>query len=172
MKVAKFERISETEFAKSHSKNADLDVLYGFDMPKRATTGSAGYDFYAPEDIILKPGETVTVKTCIRCRIDSGWFLAIFPRSGHGFKYKVQLYNTTGIIDSDYYNADNEGHIMVKLFNDYRLPENPTEEDIEKATLRVPAGTAFCQGIFLPYGLTVDDNSDGVRTGGFGSTSN
>ena len=81
-------------------------------FPKRATSGSAGYDFYAPCGISLKPGETVKVLTGIRARIDEGWVLTLYPRSGLGFRYRLQLNNTVGVIDSDYYGSDNEGHIQ------------------------------------------------------------
>ena len=99
--------------------------------------------------------------TGLRARIEPGWVLLLLPRSGQGFKYRLQLYNTVGVIDSDYYGADNEGHIFVKLINANR----------EGKTLHVKKGEAFAQGLFLPFGITVNDEADGVRTGGFGSTS-
>ena len=91
-------------------------------------------------------------------RIENGWVLGLYPRSGLGFKYRLQLNNTVGIIDSDYYNSDNEGHIFVKLSN---------EGDKEIKILR---GNAFCQGIFMQYGITEDDKVETSRNGGFGST--
>ena len=87
----------------------------------------------------------------------------IYPRSGLGFKYKVQLYNTVGVIDSDYFNAKNEGHILVKIYND--SPDETKQLFLDK-------GDAFVQGIFQPYGIVEDDNATAERTGGFGSTSN
>lgn len=96
----------------------------------------------------------------MRVWIENGWVLKLYPRSGLGFKYRLQMDNTVGIIDSDYYSADNEGHIFIKLTNDSK----------EKKTLTVPAGNGFAQGIFVEFGVTLDDESDGVRTGGFGST--
>ena len=86
-------------------------------MPKRATKGSAGYDFFAPETFSLNPKETIKIATGIRAKIADGWVLAIFPRSGLGFKYRLTLDNTVGIIDSDYFNAENEGHIFIKMTN-------------------------------------------------------
>ena len=68
--------------------------------------------------------------------------------------------NTVGIIDSDYFYSDNEGHIFAKLTND-------TNED---RTLEIPAGTGFMQGIFVEYGITVDDDVTDIRNGGLGST--
>lgn len=127
-------------------------------LPRRATAGSAGYDFRAPEGFTLEPGASVKVPTGVRARIEPGWVLLLFPRSGLGFKYRLQLNNTVGVIDSDYFGAKNEGHIFIKLTN------------AGDRALSVAAGEAFAQGVFLPYGLTVDDRADGVRTGGFGST--
>ena len=86
--------------------------------------------------------------------------LKIYPRSGLGFKFRLQLNNTVGIIDSDYFYSDNEGHIFIKITNDSN----------EGKTVQVKAGTGFAQGIFLEYGITVDDDATAVRNGGFGST--
>jgi len=133
-------------------------------LPKRATSGSAGYDFYAPEDLVLKPGDTIKVPTGIRSRMDDGWVLMIFPRSGLGFKYRVMLDNTVGIIDSDYYNSDNEGHIMIKITNCSHIGNG------EPKTVTVQKGQGFAQGVFLPFGITGDDECTAVRNGGLGST--
>ena len=128
-------------------------------LPKRSTSGSAGYDFFSPIDIHLEPNESITIPTGIKCQIENRWFLGLFPRSGLGFKYNMTLSNTCGIIDEDYFeNENNEGHIMVKIING-----KDKAFDIER-------GKAFVQGIFLPYGVTVDDETDGVRKGGMGST--
>ncbi len=161
-RIAKFEKISLEQFVKDWD-SANADKLYAdIKLPKRATTGSAGYDFFAPEEFSLKPGETIKVPTAIRAKIDEGWVLKIYPRSGLGFKYRLSLDNTVGIIDSDYYNSSNEGHIMIKI----------TNNSLEGKTVTVEKGTAFAQGIFLEYGICVDDDADGVRDGGFGSTTN
>lgn len=127
-------------------------------LPQRATAGSAGYDFFTPTALELAPGESLAVPTGVRARIDPGWALLLFPRSGLGFKYRLMLNNTVGVVDSDYFGALNEGHIFIKLYNAGDRP------------LSVPAGAAFAQGVFLPYGLTDDDAAGGLRTGGFGST--
>ncbi len=92
--------------------------------------------------------------------MDEDWVFTLYPRSGLGFKYRLQMNNTVGIIDSDYYNSDNEGHIFIKMTNDTN----------EGKTVEVSQGTGFAQGIFLEYGITVDDEADGVRNGGLGST--
>lgn len=153
-KIAQFEKVSLTEFIKS--SNADLygDIL----LPKRATSGSAGYDFFAPETFTLNAGETIKIPTGIRVKIDEGWVLNIYPRSSLGFKYRLRLDNTVGIIDSDYYNADNEGHIFIKITN------------CGDKELTVEKGKAFAQGVFTPYGITYDDDASAKRSGGFGST--
>ncbi len=167
-KIAKFEKVSYEQFKKDYidcfNEESDEKIKEIYDnikLPKRATKGSAGYDFYSPITFTLKPCETIKIPTGIRVKIEDGWFLANFPRSGLGFKYRLQLNNTVGIIDADYYNALNEGHIMSKLTNDSK----------ENKEVLITAGNGFIQGIFLPFGITVDDESDEIRTGGFGSTS-
>ena len=163
-KAAQFQIISrnifETDSRRLGFENGIETAYEGIALPRRATAGSAGYDFCTPYALRLAPGESVTVPTGIRARIDEGWFLMIVPRSGLGFKYRLQLNNTVGVIDSDYYGAKNEGHIFIKLTNDSN----------EGRSLKVAAGEAFAQGIFTPFGITVDDEAEGVRTGGFGST--
>ena len=86
--------------------------------------------------------------------------LQCYPRSGLGFKFRLQLNNTVGIIDSDYFYSDNEGHIFAKITNDSK----------EGKTLTVEVGQGFMQGIFMPFGITVDDEVTAIRNGGFGST--
>lgn len=131
-------------------------------LPKRATKNSAGYDFFAPYDFELAPKQTIKIPTGIKVELDSDKVLLMMPRSGQGFKYKVQLYNTVGVIDSDYYNNENnEGHIWIKLYND--SPDGKT--------LSVKQGDAICQGIIMQYYTTDEDSAQDVRKGGFGSTS-
>lgn len=153
-RIAKFEKVSLQEFSKT-CPQTDYDKII---LPKRATSGSAGYDFFALNDFTLNPSETIKIATGIRVKIDEGWVLKIYPRSGLGFKYRLRLDNTVGIIDSDYYFADNEGHIFIKMTNCGDKP------------LTVEGGKAFAQGVFVEYGITVDDDCESVRTGGFGST--
>jgi len=164
-RIAKFEKVSFEKFKSDWEdtfpgKNDVNEVYDGIKLPKRATTGSAGYDFYTPKAFTLKPGETVKIPTGIRVRIDDGWVLKLYPRSGLGFKFRLQFNNTVGIIDSDYYNSSNEGHIFCKITNDSN----------ESKTIELNKGDGFCQGIFVEYGITVDDDADGKRDGGFGST--
>ena len=161
-RIAKFEKVSLEQFRQAYTGDDAERVYNAIKLPRRATSGSAGYDIFAPFEITLKAGETVKIPTGIRVKIEDGWFLSLYPRSGLGFKFRLQLDNTVGIIDSDYYNAENEGHIMVKLTNDTR----------EGKTVQIAAGAGFVQGIFLEYGITEDDDADGERVGGFGSTDN
>lgn len=159
-KIALFEKVSLKQFGEGYS-GADCESVYtDIKLPRRATVGSAGYDFFAPYDIALAPGETAKIPTGIRVKMEDGWVLMLFPRSGLGFKYRVQLDNTVGIIDKDYYDSDNEGHIFIKITNDSK----------DGKSVSIARGTAFAQGIFTQFGITIDDDADGVRNGGFGST--
>jgi dUTP pyrophosphatase len=153
-RIAQFFKVSKDEYLKS----ATLDAYDSIMLPKRATSGSAGYDFFSPIAFCLEPNQTIKVPTGIRVKIDEGWVLKIYPRSSLGFKYRLRLDNTVGIIDSDYFNADNEGHIFIKITNCGDKP------------LEVEKGKAFAQGIFVEYGITVDDDCSTERTGGIGST--
>ncbi len=165
-RIARFEKISrkqfETDLKKANPTVENTDEIYdAIKLPKRATSGSAGYDFYAPFDIHLEKGKSVLIPTGIRAKINDGWVLSIYPRSGLGFKHRVQLDNTVGIIDSDYYNSSNEGHIMIKLSCDAHGYE---------ASADVACGNGFAQGIFTQFGITFDDDVSETRDGGFGST--
>ena len=163
-RMAAFEKVSFERFKNDSAEimpEKAADIVYSsLKLPRRATKGSAGYDFYTPFDIKLEPGESVKVPTGIRCSMDEGWVLKIYPRSGLGFKYRLQLNNTVGIIDSDYYYSDNEGHIMIKITNDSK----------DGKTVEIRAGEGFAQGIFVEYGITYDDEANEERNGGFGST--
>ena len=156
-RIAKFEKVSEAEFLKACDS---LEVYNDIKLPKRATVGSAGYDFYAPFEITLAPGETIKIPTGIRVKMEVNYVLKLYPRSGLGFKYRLQLNNTVGIIDSDYYYSDNEGHIFAKVTNDSN----------EGKTVTINKGEGFMQGIFIEYGITIDDDTTEIRNGGFGST--
>lgn len=164
-RVAQFEKVSFEQFEKDfkdvYGDKYDAKEVYdSIRLPKRATAGSAGYDFYAPVDIDLKPGETAKIPTGIRVRILDNWVLKVYPRSGLGFKYRLQLNNTVGIIDSDYYGSSNEGHIFIKI----------TDDSNEGKAVSVKAGDGYAQGIFVEYGITFDDDASEKRDGGFGST--
>ena len=163
-KVAKFSKVSFEQFnegwQEAFGQAVERDKYDALKLPTRATVGSAGYDFFSPLTFTLEPGETIKIPTGIRAEIAEGWVLMLFPRSGLGFKYRLQMNNTVGIIDSDYFYSDNEGHIFVKLTNDSK----------ENKTVIVEAGQGFVQGLFIPFGITEDDNVSALRNGGFGST--
>ncbi len=159
-KVARFSRVSRGEYNSACNRlNIEGPNWDDITLPERATVGSAGYDFYAPFNFTLAPGEEITIPTGIRAEIKEGYVLMIFPRSGLGFKYRMTLNNTVGIIDSDYFFSDNEGHIMIRF-------TNCSKDKI----LDVLKGQGFAQGIFVPFGITEDDDATGLRNGGFGST--
>ena len=166
-RIAQFFKVSYEQYKEAYqdtygdaSEEEIREVYDSIKLPKRATSGSAGYDFYAPVAITLEPGKTVKVPTGIRAKMEDNWVLKLYPRSGLGFKYRLQLNNTVGIIDSDYYYSDNEGHIFAKITNDSN----------EGKTVEIAEGTGFMQGIFIEYGITLDDDVTDVRNGGFGST--
>ena len=151
---AKFEKVSFEQF-KEHGTR---EVYDGIKLPRRATAKSAGYDFFAPIDLTIAPHQTVTVATGVRALMPDNWCLMIFPRSGLGFKYKLRLNNTVGIIDADYSDSDNEGHVFIRMTN---------ESD---NLLSIDKGSAFAQGVFVQYLLTEDDDTVEQRNGGLGST--
>ena len=146
MKVRGFETVSAW---------ADQNIR----LPERKTAQSAGYDIEAAASVMLLPGKVTIVPTGLKAYMQSDEYLALFVRSGIAIKRGLMLVNGTGIIDADYYNnADNEGHIMVALYN------------TTDASVSIEKGDRVAQGIFLKY-LTVDDDAaSGVRVGGVGST--
>ena len=168
--VAKFQKVSYDQFKKdmidalwfdkSTDENRILESYNFVTLPTRATVGSAGSDFVSPVKFTLQPGQTVKIPTGIRVKLLSDWVMKIYPRSGLGFKYKLKLDNTVGIIDSDYFYSDNEGHIMIKI----------TNHSSDGKILKIETGDRFSQGIFVEYGITVDDDVKTIRNGGFAST--
>lgn len=165
-RVGEFEKVSFEQFYGAMKDEfgigeTEARMMYDLiDIPKRSTVGSAGYDFMSPVSVVLAPGTSAKIPTGIRVKIDDGWWLCCAPRSGLGTKYRMQLDNTIGVIDSDYYNSDNEGHIFAKITNDSR----------QEKVLEIKAGDRFVQTIFVPFGITYSDAADGVRNGGWGST--
>ena len=155
MTIAKFLHVSEGQYAAALPDALEISAI---PLPARATAGSAGYDFICPAAITLQPGEAVTIPTGIRCEMRPGWVLMVFPRRGLGFKHQVRLANTVGVIDSDYFHAANEGHIMVRIVNG------------GDHAVSIAKGERFCQGVFLPHGLAEEDEVLADREGGFGST--
>lgn len=179
--ITQFEKVSYEQFFKDFVKTFNLQVTRKLEdetietvdldsfirpfydsikLPQRATSGSAGYDFYTPIDLNIVPNTTVKIPTGIRCKMKRNYVLQIYPRSSLGFKYRCQLDNTVGIIDSDYYESDNEGHIFIKITND----------TLENKTIELKSGDAFAQGILNKYYLAKEDKVHTKRNGGFGST--
>ena len=136
-----------------------IQAIYDkIELPTRATTGSAGYDFHCPIDINIAVGTSVKIPTGIKCEMDSDIVLFGIIRSSLGFKYEVGIVNQTAVVDSDYFYSDNEGHIFFKL-------HNYGDKDC-----RLNQGDRFAQGVFLKYEITDDDNVTAKRNGGMGST--
>ena len=128
-------------------------------LPARTTKGSAGYDICTPVDIDIKPNETCAVKTDIKAKVKDNEVLLVFIRSSVGIKKRVMLPNSVGVIDSDFYNnLDNDGNITLALYN------------FGTETQHFKAGDRIAQGMFVKYDVTVDDNANGERVGGIGST--
>lgn len=166
-RVAQFYKVSFEQFLLDCQKlfpklnQEEIQKIYEtIQLPKRATKGSAGYDFFTPIRFTLNPKENIQIPTGIRVQIENGWMLQCFPKSGQGTRFRLQLDNTVGIIDSDYFYAQNEGHILVKITNDTN----------ENKVFSIDQNKAFCQGIFVEYGITMDDYVNEDRIGGFGST--
>ena len=169
-RIAKFEKVSKEQYKKDfevtpymlHSNDPNLALNWCYDnlqLPIRKTKGSAGYDFIAPCDLVILPHSEALIKTGIKCQIDEGYVLELYPRSSLGFKFNLTLANTVGIIDSDYYNNENnEGHIMIKMINH------------SDKTITIKKGEGYAQGLFKEFFITKDDNSTDVRVGGIGST--
>lgn len=164
--IATFEKVSFEEYLKARGQMMPADTDYAKDkifkewenikLPKRSTSGAAGYDFHIPFNAGFNDKPRM-IPTGIRARIEDGWALFIFPRSGFGTKFGMHLANTAGIIDPDYYFATNEGHIMAMI-------------GVTQGPLLVNAGDRFIQGVLLPYGTATNGNTDNQRTGGLGST--
>ena len=176
-RIAKFEKVSYDQFKKDwldtfpNKFNDDWtedevdkvirNIYDSIELPKRGTSGSAGYDFHCPSYITIPINSSIKIPTGIKCYMYDGWVLECYPRSSYGFKYGACLANTVGIVDKDYYdNTNNEGHIFIKLVNDSVLAK----------PIEINTGDAFCQGILTPFGITYDDDTTEIRTGGIGST--
>ena len=146
-----------------------FEVAKGFEeskinMPVRKTKYSAGYDVEAAEDVVVpafNPGQAPTlIKTGIKAYMPEDEYLMLCNRSSNPKKKGLVLANGVGIIDGDYYeNPDNDGHIMFAFYN-------IKEEDIE-----IKKGDCIGQAIFQKFAIVDNDNAEGNRLGGFGSTS-
>lgn len=149
-----FEKVSTSEFKKYYSED-----LYDFSLPVRSTRNSAGYDFFAVDEYVIKAHSCLKIVSGVKAQMNGDEVLYLFSRSSMAIKNNITLKNNVAVIDSDFYNnVDNEGNICFVL-------ENNGNEDfvIEK-------GTRFAQGVFMKYLVTDDDNCGGARNGGIGST--
>lgn len=156
--MRKFEIISKKQFDIDFKNyNIDYESLI---LPKRNTKFSAGYDFYLPFDIELKPNEIIKIPTGIKAIMNEDEFLGIYVQSSLGFKYNIRLCNQVGIIDYDYYNnIDNEGHMFVRLENE------------GETTVTLKKNDRYVQGIFQKYYIVDDEEKiENKRIGGLGST--
>lgn len=162
-------------------------------LPLRATRTSAGYDFFAVQDLYIKPGKTAKFWTDIKVYLQPDEVLLMVPRSSIGIKRDLMLANTVGVIDSDYYNnPDNEGNIAIclrnlkdsiqysgdGLINVMGLNNVPVElripiiKDLTEAnTVFIPKGDRVVQGIIVNYLESDNCNCKEERSGGIGSTS-
>lgn len=159
-KVSLEQYLEDTQYLILPGGQNSQEIYDSIKIPQRATEKSAGYDFYAPFAFTLAPGETIKIPTGIRVLLDDDKFLMCAPRSGLGFKARIQLDNTVGIIDADYSGSNNEGHIHCKLTNDSRGGK----------VISVGQGEGYMQGIILQYFKVEGDNVTRQRDGGFGST--
>ena len=151
-----FEKISFEQFKKDICD--DIEFYNNYELPRRGSKNSCGYDFFSINDIVLRPGEIVKIPTGYKASFMEDEALLLVVRSSMGFKANIRMCNQVGVIDSDYYgNTSNEGHMWVALKN-----EGDNDYIIKK-------GDAYCQGIFVKY-LTCGDEVDTVRESGIGST--
>lgn len=152
-----FELVSKEEYEKTDAELPYEELV----LPKRSTVKAGGYDVISTKTFTLKVGETITVPTGFKAYMQDGEILMLAPRSGVGFKYQIQLANTIGVGDGDYYNCEgNEGHYFVRLVN-------RGTKDWE-----VKAGDRIVQAMFMPILLADGDDfkSGEIRKNGFGST--
>lgn len=164
--IACFERVSYETFTESFllhgygDSSKARDAYAAIKMPMRKTRRSAGHDISIPFDLRLAPGEKTLIPTGLRCGIQGDYVMLIFPRSSFGIKKRMKISNTIPVIDADYFEADNEGHIFIDI-------ENCGNND-----LILNKGDAFAQAVFVPYGIAVGSSSSTKRKGGIGSTDN
>ena len=167
-KVAKFEKVSWGQFQKDYvdtfgeGKTINMDdvrkIYDDIKLPCRKTRFSAGHDISIPFNITLPSKEKLMIPTGVRCKIDTDYVMIIAPRSSLGIKKGLRISNTIPVIDSDYYDADNEGHIFVSVINDGKEP------------IKFKVGDNIVQALFVPYGIADDNVVIAERTGGIGST--
>ena len=200
----RFEKVSLKQFIQDcagfcTNEYALEQAYYQIKLPEAKTLDSAGFDFYAPFHIDIYSDSKVRIPTGIRwiCEDEElvqygtrfGFYLQLVPRSSLGCKYRLQLSNTVGIIDADYWKSDNGGHILVDIYRPsmlevvtswYTNDENGIlnmvsfpkrgHDAFDNEVLTIEAGSAFVQGIIQPYVKLPEYTRKEVRNGGFGST--
>lgn len=159
------ERVIRIKITKGDETMRGFEKAKGFEdleieLPKRSTKRSAGYDFALIEETIIPAGKIVWGKTGLKAYMADDEVLFLYPRSSLARKRGLMLSNNVGVVDSDYYgNVDNDGHIMISLYNF-------TDKDVT-----LPVGERVAQGIFQKYlTCTNEDVITSERKGGFGST--
>lgn len=141
-----FLRISFEQFKKDVEDN--IELYDNIKIPQRETNATAGYDIYLLNDITLKSGEIMKIPTGLKCFFEKDEVLILVVRSSMGFRYNIRLCNQVGVIDSDYYNnQDNEGHIWIKVQN-----EGDKEITLKK-------DDSIVQGMFFKYLTTKSDKT-------------
>lgn len=177
----KFERVSEDQFLEDCEHLMGMDIrecCYDYNaiqLPRASTPYSAGFDFCSPLTIDVPTNQIIWIPTGIRWVVNHenvaeafgemvGLQLQLYPRSGLSTKFGIRLANTVGIVDSDYSDSDNEGHIILAMIRDMTSVFNPP-------IFRFPQGDRVAQGIVQPYIKNMKfTKADASRNGGFGST--
>lgn len=145
-----FEKISFYQFRKDVKD--DIGLYSEYQLPKRDSNKTAGYDIYLLEDLVIEPNQILKIPTGIKAHFEKDEVLFIFVRSSMGFKYNIRLCNQVGVIDADYYNNENnEGHIWIRIQNE--------GDDI----VRLSKGEAVAQGIFMKYLTTDSDQKINIK---------
>ena len=164
-KIAHFEKVSEEQFYGGLKKIRDgfsdgyyKNVYDNIILPQRATTGSAGHDIASPIAFELKPNQEIVIPLGIRCVIDEGYVMLVFPRSSMGIKHGLYIKNTVPVIDSDYSRSDNEGHIYLCVVNG------------GDKSVCIYEGDRIAQAMFVPFGVADTEKVTVKRNGGIGST--
>lgn len=134
----------------------------GVKLPVRSTRNSAGYDFFAAEDVTIEPCQIRLVPTGVKAKMAEDEVLLLFNRSSMPFKKRLVLINGVGVVDADYYgNESNDGHILFAFMNITNL----------NVPVTIKKGEKIGQGVFTKYLLAENDEVlDAERVGGFGST--
>ncbi len=154
-KIAVFHKVNKNQFMSAvqnefscRTKEEISDLYDSIKLPVRAGNGSAGYDFHTLFDVVLYPGTSIIIPTGISVELKEGWMLKLFPINGLGFKYRIEINNIGGIIDSGYFYENAQG-IVASVLNDSRN-EKP---------LVISKDAPFIQGIFIPYGIAADNRN-------------